>query len=356
MKYKIGILSLAMATIMVVSMVAAAGAVSAAKPNTVGAKATVGQPPITGAPASCYDGAVYWNVAQGAADVHGNNIYWQQYLGTAWTAVGAGTNPTVVAIGAGNVVIVATGTNGALWAKETTTNGASWTNVALPTLNPKAGTGATAVFLAATPELNVLYVATNGNLMDASLNLGTASNSLTNLGGNVFATPAAAATSASSMTVVVKGTGSAIYQKDYAMGGFGLWSAKWHDGTIGLGASLASDTTAAGTNLFLTVSGSNSRLYMAWSTDGGNTWVTNYQQGIVPLNTHAIYWAALGGVVTSAPSSAVTQGTGYAEPLVRGSDGMIWDAGVTVPTAGVVPVPGTPVLITNVWSGPWAGP
>ena len=336
-----------MATIVLVSMVAAAG-VSAAKPVVNSAGPSIVGAPVVGAPASCWDGGQYWNVAQGAADVHGNTIYWQTpALGAAWTALSPGTNPTVVAIGPGNVVILGT-TGGVIWAKETVNYGASWTNVVLPTIAVKAGTGPTAVFLAATPELDVFYVAPAGNLMVATLNLGTASTSSQNIGGNVFATPAATATSTSSAVVVVKGTGGTIYELPVAMGGPGLWT-KFHDGTIGAGASLSSDAS----NVFLTVSGQNSRLYMAWSDDGGVTWVTNFQQGLVPLNTHALYWANLGGVVTSAPSSAVTiPGSGYAEPLVRGSDGRIWDAGVTVPTPGVVPV----FLITNVWTGPYAGP
>jgi hypothetical protein len=340
-------LSLAMATIVLVSMVAAAG-VSAAKPVVNSASASPVGAPVVGAPASCYDGTQFWNVAQGAADVHGNTIYWQTpNLGSTWTALSPGTNPTVVAIGPGNVVILGT-TGGVIWAKETVNYGASWTNVVLPTIAVKAGTGPTAVYLAATPELDVFYVAPAGNLMVAMLNLGTASTSSQNIGGMVFATPAATATSTSSAVVVVKGTGGTIYELPVAMGGPGLWT-KFHDGTIGAGASLSSD----GTNVFLTVSGQNSRLYMAWSDDGGVTWVTNFQQGLSLLNTHALYWANLGGVVTSAPSSAVTiPGSGYAEPLVRGSDGKIWDGGVTVPTPGVTPV----FLITNVWAGPYAGP
>jgi hypothetical protein len=364
MKYKISMLSIAMAAIVLVSIVAATG-VSAAKPavvGTVGAggASTVGGP-ITGAPAVCWDGATYWTVAQGVADVHGNTIYWATGTqATPWNPIGTGTNPTVVAIGAGNVVILARGADGTIWAKETTNYGVSWTNVALPTLAVKAGTGPTAVFLAATPELDVFYVATNGNLMVATLNLGTASTSLQNLGGNVFATPAAAATSTSSMDVVVKGTGGGIYQIPYAMGGFGSWSAKFHDGTIGAGASLASAVASvpdgdvgapvAG-NLFLLVSGTNSRLYEAWSTDGGTTWVTNYQQKLVPLNTHALYWANLGGVVTSAPST-LTRIPGLGETLVRGGDGRIWVNDEAIPVAGNVPA----FLITGTWIGSLGGP
>jgi hypothetical protein len=130
----------------------------------------------------------------------------------------------------------------------------------------------------------VFYVGSAGNhLMWDALNMGTATNTQTDLGGIVFATPAANATTRG-MDVVVKGTGGVIYQKAYAMGGFGGWT-KFHDGTIGLGASLASDNAG---NLFLTVSGTDSHLYMAWSYDDGVTWVTNYQQGLVPLNTRAL--------------------------------------------------------------------
>jgi hypothetical protein len=362
MKYKISMLSIAMAAIVLVSIVAATG-VSAAKPavvGTVGAggASTVGGP-ITGAPAVCYDGIQYWSVTQGAADVHGNTIYWATgSMATPWNALSPGTNPTVVAIGPGNVVILGT-TGGTIWAKETTNSGTSWTNVALPSLAVKAGTGPTAVFLAATPELDVFYVAPAGNLMVATLNLATASTSTQNLGGMVLATPAAAATSPSSMDVVVKGTGGAIWQLPNSMGGFGSWS-KLHDGTIGAGASLASAVASvpdgdvgapvAG-NLFLTVSGTNSRLYMAWSDDGGTTWVTQYQQGLVPLNTHALYWANLGGVVTSAPST-LTRIPGLGETLVRGGDGRIWVNDEAIPVAGNVPA----FLITGTWIGSLGGP
>jgi hypothetical protein len=341
-------ISLALATIVLFSMVAAAG-VSAAPSSRVNVQAPGVVCPRCGAIASCWDGVQYWNVAQGAADVHGNTIYWQTpSLGGVWTALCPGTNPTVVALGPGNVVILARSTNGAILAKETVDSGASWTNWALPTTCVAACTGPTAVFLAATPELDVFYVACgNNHLMEIIFNLATATTTQKDLGGVVLATPAAAATSTSSMVVVVKGT-DGIYEIICQMGGCSSYT-KLHDGTIGLGASLSSD----GTNLFLAVSGTNSRLYVAWSTDNGVTWVTNFQQGLVPLNTHALYWANLGGVVTSAPSAAVTQpGSGYADILVRGSDCKIYDASVTLPTPGVVPG----FLITGSWSKPFLGP
>jgi hypothetical protein len=332
-----------MATIVLVAMGAVVG-VSAAKFGTVGAS-TVGGP-ITGTPAFCWDGTQYWTVTQGAPDVHGNTIYWATgTFATPWNPIGTGTNPTVVALGVDNVVILARGADGTIWAKETTNSGNTWTNVALPTSAAAAGTGPAATD--SNSQIDVFYVGSgNNHLMVDILNLATATNTQTDLGGIVFATPAANATTGGT-DVVVKGTGGVIYQKAYAMGGFGGWT-KFHDGTIGLGASLASDNAG---NLFLTVSGTDSHLYMAWSYDDGVTWVTNYQQGLSLLNTHALYWAKLGGVVQSGPST-LTRISGPGETLVRGGDGRIWVNDEAIPMAGNVPA----FLITGTWIGSLGGP
>jgi hypothetical protein len=351
MKHKVGILSLAMATIVLVSMVAVVG-VSAAPSSSENVQAPHPVCAPCGAIASCYDGAasVYYYVAQGAADVHGNTIYWKTSLvGGTWKPIGTGTTPTVVYLGAaGNVAVLATGTNGVIWAKVTTNGGTTWSSKPLPTSVAAGCTGPTAVFLAATPELDVFYVNSgNNHLMWDSVNLDTASSSQADLGGIVLATPAATTTSTGGMVVVVKGT-DGIYERLYEMGGWGPWT-KFHDGTIGYGASLASDNLG---DLFLAVSGSNRHLYLAWSTDDGQSWVTNYQQGLVPLNTHALYWKNLGGVVTSAPSAVFPTGfTGCVNIFVRGTGCNIWDY-VICPGPFIIP----PFLFTGSWSGPFLGP
>jgi len=113
MKYKISILSLAVATILLVSMVTAAG-VSTAHPAAVGA-------PCGPPPASCWDGTNVWYVAQ-----YGNTIYYREN-GGGWTAIGTATNPAIVYEGGvGHVAIFVRGTDGYLYEKMTTDNGATW--------------------------------------------------------------------------------------------------------------------------------------------------------------------------------------------------------------------------------------
>jgi hypothetical protein len=337
MKYKIRIVSIAMATIVLVAMGAVVG-VSAAQPATVAA-------PITGAPAVCNNGANLWYVAQGTPDAHGNTIYYK-VTGT-WMPLGTGTNPTIMSLGTGgSVAIFARGTNGQIWGKQTADNGATWTNITLPTSTAAAGTGPVATYDPVTLQMDVFYVNSAHNLVWLS-QTSNAQTVQTNLGGIVFATPAATSPASGTIVVIVKGTGGVIYEKTMQMGGFSGWT-KFHDGLIGAGATLVSAEPALPTavragpalvsdgapDVFLFVTGTNSRLYMAWSYDDGVTWVTNYQQGLVPLNTHSLYWANLGGVLTSSPSAATApqvdlHGT-VAPPsstivvVARGGDGGIW--------------------------------
>jgi len=338
MRYITRISSIAIATIVLVAMVAAAG-VSAAKPATVGAM-------ITGAPSVCYDNVVgnMWGVVQGVADTHGNTVYYTNN-GVNWVPIGTGTNPCMVWLGAGNAfAIFARGTDGALWEK-TTTDATNWKTVSLPATSVLAGTGPAATWTAATGETDVFYVNSGSqNLMWLSLPT-TDNPAVTNLHGVVFATPAATTTSTGGMNVVVKGTGGVIYEKMYAMGGWSGWT-KFHDGLIGAGASLVGAGTG---NLYLFVSGTNSQLYAAWSHDDGLTWVTNYQQKLVSFNTNSIYWAPLGGITQSAPS-ATFRGSNPPVCMVRGGDGSIWYETLKVPTS-------PPSLIINAgWTGPITGP
>ena len=332
MKHKIRMLSIAMATIVLISMVAATG-VSAA-PTTAKGAPTVGAPTI-GGPALLWDpngvgnGGTdqYWHITQGAPTTGGLNIYYMNFAAPGtWKPLGTGTNPAALAItGApSSVIIMANGPSG-IWAK-TTTDGTHWSNVNLPSSIAAAGTGPCAVYDPNNNQIDVFFVASGTNhLMEDSLNLATATNTQIDLGGVVFATPAAAWTpNTAGMAVVVKGTGGIIYEKMFAMASWGAYT-KFCDGTIGAGASLALDPGTD--NVYLFVAGQDTHLYALQSTNDGLTWrVCN-----PILRPCMLCWCNLGGILTSAPavSGGYYGAAGHAFVEVRGSDCCIWEFTVT---------------------------
>ncbi len=307
MKHKIRMLSIAMATIVLISMVAATG-VSAAKPATVGA-------PITGAFAACYDGSNVWIAVQGVANAQGNTIYYMKYI-QPWNPIGTGTNPSIVSVGtAGNVAIFARGTDSTIWGKKTADGGTTWSNVGMPTSAAAAGTGPLAVYNPNANQIDVFFVASGTNhLVVDTLDMNLAMISQTDLGGVVFATPAAVLTSTGGIDVVVKGTGGVIYEKMNTMASWGGYT-KFHDGRIGAGASLVRD--AAG-NINLFVAGADGHLYALQSTNGGLTW---YVPNPV-LRPGVLGWLNLGGILTSPPVAIAVGATLYVG--ARGGDGGIW--------------------------------
>ncbi len=328
MKHKIRMLSIAMATIVLISMVAATG-VSAA-PKTIQGAPTVGAPTI-GGPALLWDPSVvpgYWHLTQGAPTTSGLNIYYQNFLtGTVWHALGTGTNPSALAVPTAtpSVVIMANGPGG-IWAKSST-DGTTWSNVNLPSSVAAAGTGPCAVYNPDANQIDVFFVAMGTNhLVVDTLDMNLAMISQTDLGGVVYATPAAAWTpNTAGMAVVVKGTGGIIYEKMFAMASWGAYT-RFHDGTIGAGASLALDPGT--NNLYLFVAGQDTHMYALQSINNGLTWR-------VPnpiLRPGVLGWANLGGILTAPPSaSGGAYGVaGHAFVDARGGDGNIWEQYVTL--------------------------
>jgi hypothetical protein len=315
MKYKISLLSIAMAIIVLVSMVAAAG-VSAAQPATVGSTSTANV-------AAAYDGFNTVFAAQGAPYSNtGQTIYWATSTTPAdpqtWIPIGVGTNPCVVHDGGTGDFAIFWNNNGVLTGVTTTNNGVTAPVVTpmlastLPTTTLAAGTGPTAVY--AETRIDILYVASGGALKDWTMT-GTG-NYGTTLGGNVLATPAASTTSTGAgITVVVKGT-NAIYEMQYALGGWGGYE-KFHDGAIGLGASLSRLSGSPG-SMYLFVAGTQGRLWVLYSANDGSTWATTG----TPSGTQNLLWNNLGGVLKSAPATAgpVVTITAY----VVGGDNGIW--------------------------------
>jgi len=343
MKYKISISSIAMAAIMLVSMVAAAG-VSAAQPATVGA-------PITGGPSVCYDGVNTWYVAQGAATT-GGNIYYKIGATGTWKAIGSGTNPTVVCQGgAGDIAIFVRGNDGDLYEKMTTNGGATWSSwYALPG-TVAAGTGPDAVYIeraipflqpsgpisSCTPgsqlgpsipcglpgltfppistvtlQTDVFYVNSgNNHLMWDSQVYGIVTQ--TDLGGVVTATPGAVINSTGYPIVFVRGSQGSLYYKTDSSGGFGGWN-KFSNGVLAAGTGPAAVRDSVSGNVYVFVAGTDTHLYEANSTNDSLTWSS---------------WLNLGGFLTSSPSAAYA--TTHVAVMVRGRDGGIWTDTGTAP-------------------------
>ena len=317
MNYRISLLSIAMATIVLVSMSAVAG-VSAAHASTVGGRMYGGFGATVG-----LSGDI-WLVAQGAATSAGNIYYKDQSTATSWTGpIGTGTNPCILDTGT-SMDVFWVSSSGAL-VGTTTTDGTTWKSITLPSTSVAAGTGPTAVSnTAGTTDVFYVDSATRHLMEDTLASPGLVVTS-TDLGGKVFATPAATyvnpiATSGQ-IVVVVKGTGGVIYEKMYQMGGFSGWT-KLHDGTIGNGAALVitpATSAAAGSRIYLFVAGSNGHLYSLLSTDGGLSWAP-FNNGLI--TTRNLNWLNLGGVCASAPVAIAAGPILYVGTL--GGDGGLW--------------------------------
>ena len=306
---------MAIATIMLVSTGAVA-CVSATHASTVGGPMYGG----FGATSVGLGGHI-WLVAQGEATSAGNIYYKDQSTAASWSGpIGTGTNPCIVGAGT-SMDVFWVSTSGALVGRMTT-DGTTWKSITLPSTCVDAGTGPAAVYNPITRQVDVFYVGCNNTLMWLSMPA-NGNTLLQNLGGQVFATPAAATAGTGGIVVVVKGTGGVIYEKTYALGGFGGWT-KFHDGLISDGASLVitpATAAATGSRMYLFVAGTTGNLYEAYSTDAGLTWTTIY--AATGSGSYAsLYWANLGGIAKSAPVAIASGSKLYVGVL--GGDGGLW--------------------------------
>jgi len=341
-----------MAAIMVLSVGAMSVSAATPQPRTVksAAPGTVGGP-ITGAPSGMYDyyWGTYWWTAQGGPGAHGYNIYYQNPQFGSWIPVATGSNPSIASDGYGNEWIALRGPSGAPVVLQTSNDGATWKSVSLPSGAPTVlpNTGPVMVYTASN-DLIVLYTSSTRNLIAVDIDLTTGTGSWTNLGGIVFDTPAAAATSTGNgVVVVVAGTGGRIYEQTFNTGGnWSGWLRPFHDGLIGAGAALVSDVGLP-TDMFLVVSGTDSHLYVLESDNDGYTWMTvNAYTG---HGSHtSLYWMPQTGTLT-ASVTAYTSGPGGCYVDTRGGDGNIWENALTFgfPYYVTAPAPSIPTTGTG---------
>jgi hypothetical protein len=304
MKYKISILSIAMAAIVLVSMSAVA---TAAQPATVSSAK---------APSVVYYSAI--GAQKPYVFVQGANgdLYWSK-AGGAWQDSGiAITSAPAAVVYDGGITVLYTVSGGAL-ASSNLVLGLVWTTPITWPGNVAAGTGPTAI-VSPSGTIWAFYVdSTTLNLMvdqSATTQQGSPT-AIANLQGVVTATPAAVSpTSSGVIDVVVRGTGGAIYEKTMQTGSWSGW-IPFHDGTIGYGATLVS---TGGSNVALFVAGSDNSLYELTSSNYGvsTTWAANSHTG-------ALKWTGLLGVLASQPSGVQNSASGTTYVEVLGGGG-IW--------------------------------
>jgi hypothetical protein len=311
-KYKISLLSVAMATIVLASMVATAG-VTAAQTVSVNGQVSV-----------VYAGGIEWLFAQSTA----GNLVYGEVSGSPgsvanWINLGGpiGSAPAAVSQGGEHVTIYMRSTTGTLVSTTTTDiAGASassgWSPLTTMTGTVAAGTGPNAVYSASGTDVFYVDSATHALMSDSAATGGLfPSTGNANLGGSVTASPSAAVTSTGGIDVFVRGTQGAVYERMYATGGWSGWT-KFHDGTIeaGTGPAAVSNGSNGWTSMTVYVTGTNLHMYSVYSGDDGVTWSTTGHHGY-------LYWSNWGGVLTSSPSG-VDYGTWFV--VVRGADNNIW--------------------------------
>jgi hypothetical protein len=318
MKYKISLLSLAMATIVLVSMVAAAGVTAAQTPVNANGQVSV-----------VYVGANEYLFAQGA----NGNLYFKLSSAGTWTNLGGpiGSAPAAVSQGGVNVTIYMRSTTGTLISTTTTDITAAtptWGALVTMTGTVAADTGPNAVYSASGTVVFYVDSATHALMSDSATTGGLfPSSGNANLGGYVTATPGAVVTSTGGLDVFVRGTQGAVYERMFATGGWSGYT-KFHDGTLvaGTGPTAVENSTTASITVFVT--GTDLHMYSVVSGNDGLTWNSHF--------SGALSWTNLGGTLTSSPSGIWH--SNYVV-VVRGSDNNIWTN-----TGGVWNLPATTIV------------
>ncbi len=158
---------------------------------------------------------------------------------------------------------------------------------------------------------DVFVRGTDGGLWQMHWN-GSAFSGWSSLGGGLTADPAAAAQGTTRLDVFVRGTDRALYQRTWNGASWSAWSGLGGTLSSGPGASVLAGTTT----LDVWVEGTDGQLYQRASADGGSSFGP---------------WVALGGRITSDPA-AVSSTAGRIDVFARGSDLQLyhrwWSSGI----------------------------
>jgi len=302
MKHKRSVISIAMATLVVVSLcaVCASTSVSAAPSSSANATtsaALVGAPAgVVGAPAVCSQAANSYDLFVRGTD---NALYWRHEAGGVWgswvnlggflTSSPAATSPH----SSGYLAVLARGGDGALWTIRGLNGGwGKWYSLGGRLLE---GTGPAACSYA---ETLAYFVTGNDHALWEWIGMG-GSNNWKKIGGYLTSSPSATSYASNEITIAARGRNGAVWAI-YTLDGGTSWYA-WES----WGGKLLEGTGPAavydGFTIKAAVIGTNSALF----------WWDNYA------------WASLGGRLTSSPAAA-SHSMNVVDVFARGGNGNLW--------------------------------
>jgi hypothetical protein len=311
MKHKRSLLSIAMATFVLVSLCAvcvSSTSVTAAEGSTPLVQASgaliVGCP-VGSAPATSYQDVNTFNLFVRGED---GALWWRQLQSTtgwsSWTSLGGYLTSDPAAVSGyadGRTDVFVRGADGALWSTYTTNRGTSWSNWYKIGGQLLAGTGPTAYAWANT-RIGVFVTGTNHELWH-NWSDAAGRHAWQSLGGYLTSSPAATALTTGTVAVFARGADGGLWGRATADGGtsWNLWQNI--GGQIAPGTAPATCSWSTRGDVF--VKGMNGELWHRWYVSGWSN------------------WESLGGHLTSSPAAA-SRAPGDIVVLVRGGHDGLW--------------------------------
>ena len=319
MKHKRSVISIAMATIMLVSLcaVCASTSVSAAPSSSTNAETSaglvgapaevVGATPGSSAPAVCRDSAN--SLITFVKETDGTLWYTRCIFSTCfgWKSLGGylTSDPAAVTRAQNKFDVAARGGDGALWTRNTTDGGGNWTTWSKIGGGLLAGTGPTTYIWG--DSRTGWFVTGNNHALWHTWNDSAGLHAWENLGGYLTSSPAATSSTNGVIDVVARGNNGALWTRHYAGGVWGAWTS--------LGGQIA-PSTAPGTTSF-----TSGRLDVFAQGTNGALWHRWYVSGVWSS------WESLGGKLTSSPDATAGEFpllVPWIGVFARGGDGEIW--------------------------------
>ena len=280
MKHKSSLISIALATIMLVSLcaVCASTSVTAAAVDNSNNKAPAQAPSLVGAPAGVVGAPAVCSHAANSLDLFirgtDNAIWWRNWTnGVGWSTLTSlcgivTSSPAASSPYAGILNVAAPGTDGALWYIISLDGGSTWGSWDSLGVNILAGTGPT-VFSPSSATVNFAVIGT-----DSALWWWTGY-SWQSIGGYLTSSPSATSPATNELAIAARGGDGALWYIVSNNGG-STWGS-WHS----LGGKII-----AGTGTGVVYDGTAIR-YFVIGTDSALWWRTTMQD-----------WTSLGGYLT----------------------------------------------------------
>ena len=312
MRYKRSLMSIAMASIMLVSLcaVVSATSVSATVSSSANAQNALASAPagVVGAPAVISRDTTSFDLFVRGLD---NALWWRHIPsgGTwgAWNSLGGGlsSSPAVAAYGTNYLQVNARGNDGALWSRWSNNGGSSWTSWYKP-IAGKLLEGTGPASCVAGNEQYLFVTGMSGAMYWSHWTLGNGAQPFTKFGGKLTSSPSATATGRDGVYVVGRGANGAL----------------WSTSTLDYGATWTPWVNKGGQ--ILTGTSPAACFYL---TGGPNPYVGLFWTG----TDHQLYFkkfpnspgVSLGGYLTSGPAAA-SPIDNTLDVFVRGGDGALY--------------------------------